>query len=173
VTAEIALAHIIGTVMLVLVFISAALFYQQYYSSLKMEALSRQLRGAANYVASNMADLISLCFINLRDQFIVKTLDLPEKIGEEHYSITIIKSFDPNNNEEAILVRAYLNSNPHIYGEAILPFAMINVWNGTESINLNNIVQPRLVVSSSTPNSVIWALARNGSITIGLGVKIA
>ncbi|MEM2375728.1 MAG: hypothetical protein QXH19_05585 [Candidatus Bathyarchaeia archaeon] len=169
--AEVALAHVIGTVMLILVFISAALFYQHYYSSLRVEALSRQLWEAASYIASNVADLVSLCFINPIDQLIIKTLDLPEKIGEEYYSIIIIKPAISDADEEIILVRAYLNSNPYIYGEAILPFAMINVWNGMGGIDLS-IIEPKLVVSSSTPNSVIWALARNGTIIIGLGVKI-
>jgi len=169
--AEVALAHIIGTVMLILIFLSAALFYQQYYFSLRIEAISRQLQEAADYVASNIADLVSLCFINPIDQLVIKTLDLPEKIGEDYYSIIIVKPIVSDAGEEIILVKAYLNSNPYVYGEAILPFAMINLWDGEESID-SSIVQPKRVVSSSTPNSVIWALARNGTITIGLGVKI-
>lgn len=168
---EVTITHVIGTVTLILVFVSVTLFYQYYYSSLQKETLARQLEEAANYIASNLADLISLCLISPADQLVVKTLDMPEKIGESYYSIAITKSVDPYIGEEMVTVKVYLNSDPFTIGEAILPFTLINVWNDTGSINLD-IVQPKLVISSGTPNSVIWALAKNSTITIGLGIKI-
>jgi hypothetical protein len=168
---EVTITHVIGTVTLILVFVSVTLFYQYYYLSLQKETLARQLEEAANYVASNLADLISLCLINPADQLAVKTLDIPEKIGESYYSVTITRSMDSYFGDEMVIVKVYLNSDPFTLGEAILPFTLVNVWNGTGSINLD-IVQPRLIISSGTSNSVMWALAKNGTITIGLGIKI-
>jgi len=161
--------HILGTVTLLILFSILGTYYSISYSSLRSEIVASNLQEIAEYVASEIVDLVSLLSLSMGDQLLIKGLQMPEKIGGNIYNLTITKSGD------ALKVRVYLASNPSVYGESVLPWLVggyIEPFNGTASFNSTRIT-PKTTISSASGNPAVWCMRSLGKITFGLGVMEA
>jgi len=168
-TVSVTISHVIGTTTLLMVFTAATMFYTISNFSLQRETLAMQLQEAADYVSSNLVDLVSLCFISPTDQLLIKTLEMPENIGVNVYTVTLVEKTNPVTHEKLMIVKAHFDFRPSIYRESLLPWTTIKIWNGTSIGDLGR-VEPKLSISSSASNMVIWALRQAEEITVGLGV---
>jgi len=153
-----------------MVFTAATMFYTISNFSLQRETLATQLQEAADYVSSNLVDLVSLCFISPTDQVLIKTLEMPENIGINVYTVTLVEKTNPITQEKLFVVKAFFDFRPSIYRESLLPWTTIKIWNGTTIDDLGRVT-PRFSISSSLSNIAIWALKRGDEITVGLGVR--
>jgi hypothetical protein len=174
---SVTISHVIGTVTLIMVFIGVTMFYTLSYLSLQTEALTQQLQEAADYVSTNLVDLVSLCFISPTDQLLIKSLEMPKNIGNNLYSLTLLITTDPITQENVLMVQAFFNSQPYNYMESVLPWSIggnMKIWNGTTINNLPfpaaNQFEPKISISSGGSNLVAWVLRQGNMITVGLGV---
>lgn len=166
---SVSISHILGTITLVLVFVGVTMFYTMTYFSLQDRTLSRQLQEAADYVSANLIDLVSLAQISATDQFLVKSVSLPQNIGSDFFIITI--SEEKNEvQQKQLLVKAFFSSRPTIQMESVLPWMTIGTWNETLPVNNNLGLTPKVFLSSSTSNPAVWVWKQNSTITTGLGI---
>jgi hypothetical protein len=141
--------------------------------SLKNEVITVQLSKIANYIGSDIEDLISLCYISDLDQMLIKNLTLPTGLTAYGYNMTIEKI------GQSMLVRVYLISESLVYGEYILPWpteSNIRVYNGSDS-EVENYIQserPSLIlqlhVDDLDTGIMIWCVKLEDQITIGVGL---
>ena len=88
-----------------------------------------KLTETANYVSSNIVDLVSLCFMSGLDQNLTKLLELPPSIDDRLYTIEIVPYSDPVMGEPIYIVRAFLTPTPSTYGQAELPWTTNSFFN--------------------------------------------
>jgi len=166
---SVTLTHVIGTAGLMVVFFAVGSYYSLSYTSLQLQIIAVNLEKISNYVASNVMDMVSLCYMSGVNQVISKRLEIPARIGAYGYNITILQM----TGEENFKVRAYLVSRPTIYGESTLPWStsgMMKIYNGTD-IGIENLsFDPKISVFSGSSNIVVWCLKRDNEILIGLGI---
>ncbi len=165
--------HLIGTVSLMLIFFSVGSYYSMSIASLKNEVITVQLSKIANYIGSDIVDLVSLCYISELNQMLIKNLTLPTGLTAYGYNMTIEKI------GQSMLVRVYLISESLVYGEYILPWpteSNIRVYNGSDSEVKDYIHSERpslilkLHVDDLDTGIMIWCVKLEDQITIGLGL---
>jgi hypothetical protein len=142
-------------------------------ASLKNEVIAVQLSKIANYIGSDIEDLVSLCYISKLNQMLIKNLTLPTGLTSYGYNMTIEKI------GQSMLVRVYLISESEVYGEYILPWpteSNIRVYNDLDS-EVENYIQserPSLIlelhVDDLDTGIMIWCVKLEDQITIGLGL---
>lgn len=169
---HVAITHVLGTIGLLTVFFSATTYFQLSFTSLQYQICVVQLDRAANYVASNIIEMISLCYVSDGDQLIVKELRAPTDVRGYSYSIELSVF------AEDIAVRTFLTDRSTIGGESVLPWstdANITVYD-VENPEIENYIaakypslDPRVRVFSR-PDLVIWCWKTNNGIIVGLGV---
>jgi hypothetical protein len=165
--------HLIGTVSLMLIFFSVGSYYSMSMASLKNEVITVQLSKIANYIGSNIEDLVSLCYISELDQMLIKNLTLPTGLTSYGFNMTIEKI------GQSMLVRVYMISESSVYGEYILPWpteSNIRIYNGLDP-EVENYIQserpnliPKLQVDDLDTGIMIWCVKLEDKITIGLGL---
>jgi hypothetical protein len=164
--------HIIGTVSLMLIFISVGSYYSMSIASFKNEVITVQLSKIANYIGSDMVDLVSLCYISAEDQLLIKNITLPAGITAYQYNMAIEKTTQN-------IVRVSLVSESYVYGDYALPWSTessIIIYNGSNAEAKNYIqserpyLNPVVGVYSGDKGIVIWCLKTENQITIGLGL---
>ena len=170
---SVSISHLIGTVALMLIFFSVGSYYSMSIASLKNEVITVQLSKIANYIGSDIVDLVSLCYISELDQMLIKTLTLPTGLTAYGYNMTIEKI------GQSMLVRVYLISESEVYGEYILPWpteSNIRVYNDLDP-EVENYIQserPSLIlklhVDDLDTGIMIWCVKLEDQITIGLGL---
>jgi hypothetical protein len=156
-----------------LIFFSVGSYYSMSIASLKNEVITVQLSKIANYIGSDIVDLVSLCYISELDQMLIKNLTLPTGLTSYGYNMTIEKI------GQSMLIRVYLVSESLVYGEYILPWPIesnIRVYNGLDS-EVENYIQserPSLLLKLHVDNLdmgiMIWCVKLEDQITIGLGL---
>ena len=170
---SVTVAHLIGTVSLMLIFLSVGSYYSISIASLKNEVITVQLSKIANYIGSDIVDLVSLCYISELNQTLIKTLTLPTGLTAYGYNMTIEKI------GQSMLVRVYLISESLVYGEYILPWpteSNIRVYNDLdpEVENYIHSERPSLILKLHVDNLdmgiMIWCVKLEDQITIGLGL---
>ncbi len=167
---SVVMAHLIGTVSLLVIFTVVGTYFTIYYSSLRSEVIASNLQDAADYVSSQIVDLVNLCFTSTEDQLLIKELEIPQQVGGSVYIIKIAYS------EDLVKIVAYFFSNPSILGESLLPWSTggnIEFFNGTDPGISDPRVKPRTSISSLHENLIVWCLKKEGRITFGLGVMEA
>jgi hypothetical protein len=165
-------SHVIGTTALISLFVVAGIYYSISYSSFKNRIIATQLEEVADYVSSNVIDLVSLCSLSNLDQLIIKELDIPEVVSETYYyNITLVQIKDSNTQEWLFAIRTYPVSQPTIIKESNLPWVAdgnIMVYNGTDPVETTLKLK---VTVSSLANVVAWCSKSGEKISIGFGVK--
>lgn len=158
---------------MIVLFFSVGSYYLSSVSSLKNEIISVQLGRIANYIGSDIIDLVSLCYTTNLDQLLIKQLNLPKGLTAYAYDLSLEKI------GQSMVVRAYLISDSNIYGEFVLPFSIegnIKLYNGSDSqienfiLSENPSLNPELEIYSRDANAVVWCAKIGGNITIGLGI---
>jgi hypothetical protein len=160
---SVSITHLIGTVSLMLIFLSVGSYYSMSIASLKNEVITVQLSKIANYIGSDIVDLVSLCYISEQDQMLIKNLTLPTGLTAYGYNMTIEKI------GQSMLVRVYLISESLVYGEYVLPWpteSNIRVYNGSDPEVPG--LTPKLHVDNLDTGIVIWCQKTGDQITIGL-----
>jgi hypothetical protein len=169
---SVTITHLIGTVALMAIFLSVGSYYTLSISSLRREVIAVQLGGIANYIGSDLVDLVSLCYVSETDQLVIKSLNFPEGVTAYGYEVTI------ENTAQGMRVQADLISESEVYGEYILPWsADSNIqiyYNGSDvegyiqSKGLN--LDPETMVYSGETGIVVWCVKTENQVTIGLGL---
>ncbi len=158
--------HIIGTVSLMLIFISVGSYYSMSIAAFKNDIIVVQLSKIANYIGSDIVDLVSLCYLGDQDQFLIKNVTLPSGLTAYGYNITIEEI------GQSLLVRVYLISDSYVYGEYALPWSTesnIEVYDGSGTYPSN--LTPRFAVDNLEKGIVVWCQRAGDQITIGLGTR--
>ena len=109
--------HVVGTVTLLTFLFLIGAFVQNAYTNVQSEVVVSKLTETADLVASDIIDLVSLCFLSDLDQNLTKLLELPPSIGDNLYTIDIVPYFDPVIGEPIYIVRASLALTPSTYGQ--------------------------------------------------------
>ncbi len=170
---SVSLTHLVGTVSLMLIFLSVGSYYSMSIASLKNEVITVQLSKIADYISSDMIDLVSLCYVGELNQLLIKNLTLPAGLTAYGYNMTVEKI------GQSMLVRVYLISDSLVYGEYALPWSTesnIKVYNGSDA-EVENCIQserpsltPKLQVDNLDTGIVVWCVKIEDQITIGLGL---
>ncbi|MBS7631388.1 hypothetical protein KEJ47_07435 [Candidatus Bathyarchaeota archaeon] len=172
--------HIVGTVALLMMFFSVGTFYQDYYTNLHEKAYEAQLNQVANYVASNLVDLVSLNQMISGDKCLVKTIEIPYSIGENLYNVSLIPMISSGGDINVIRVIAFIEKM-NLYAMVDLPWSVdssIMVYTNqtlprSDIFPLNNIVSNKASADSRRTGKpvsmVVWSLKEGDRIVIGLG----
>jgi hypothetical protein len=172
--ASVTITHLIGTVALMAIFLSVGSYYTMSISSLRREVIAVQLRGIANYIGSDLVDLVSLCYMSETNQLVIKSLNFPAGLTAYGYEVTI------ENMAQSMRVQANLISEYEVYGEYILPWSAdgtIRIYNGSD-VEVENYIQSErpnltpktMVFNGETGIVVIWCAKIGDQITVGLGL---
>jgi len=170
---SVSMTHLIGTVSLMLIFFSVGSYYSVSIATLKNEAITVQLSKIANYIGSDMVDLVTLSYVSDLNQLLVKSLTLPTGITSYDYNMTV------ETIGQTMYVRVYLISDSLVYGEYALPWSTessIAIYNGSDA-EVESYIQierpsltPRLFFDDEDSGLVIWCAKIEDQITIGLGL---
>jgi|YelNatPaOPRAMG01_1025707.scaffolds.fasta_scaffold38095_3 hypothetical protein len=115
---EVSLQHIIGTVALVGLVVSACLFYSVFTSFVQADNRKNQLKQISESMASNIEEMINLAkFSKYNLNYSVKLIDLPNSVGGEPYEIQLL-----NDSAQGILVHSFLAAQPSISADSTLPY---------------------------------------------------
>jgi hypothetical protein len=139
-------------------------------ASLRNEVITVQLGRIANYVGSDIVDLVSLCYISELDQLVVKNLTLPAGLTAYGYDIAIEEM------AQSFRVQAYLISESEVLGEYILPWSTesnIKVYNGSYAEVESDLYERYSLIAdtlvySGDPRIGVWCVKTGDQITIGL-----
>lgn len=115
---EVSLQHIIGTVALIGLVISAGLFYSIFTSSLQDDNRKKQLAQISENVALNMEEMINLAkFSKYSSEYMVKIIDLPVDIDGKSYQIQLNE--DPT---KGFYVHTFLSTQKTISADSAIPY---------------------------------------------------
>ena len=176
--------HVIGTVALIALVITATLSFSIVSSDIEADVQEQQLRQISEKIASNIVELINIAKFSIFNyEPLMRTMDLPTDVGGATYTVQLV---DGTGEGKGYYVKANLVTNQHIAAESSIPLnytgtTQITLQNqpATEQIpiglhqtpiNSNNIIYGK-------PGSVVWAQANwdspnNATITsikVGLG----
>lgn len=172
--------HIIGTVSLLMIFFSIGSFYQDYYASLHQEAYEVQLKQIADYVASNLIDLVTLNEIIDEDACLIKTIGIPYSIGENLYNVSLITMTSSGGDVRVIKVIAFIEKL-NLYAMVDLPWSVdsrIVIYTNqtiprSDVYPANNIISSKASAESirtgKPASMIVWSFKDGGQIVIGLG----
>ena len=167
---SVVLSHVIGTVSLLLIFVSVVTYASLTYSILGSQVVDYNLQKISEHVVSETINMVSLCSISSDDEILVKVLEVPKDIGGNQYTISMANSGD------GLAITSNQISSNNILGVAPLPWShgrSVVPFNGTDpGINKARVI-PKLSVGSSAKGLVLWCVKKSGVLTFGLGVKNA
>jgi len=165
---SVVIAHLIGTVSMLVLFSVIATSFAIHYSVLQLEILACDLQDVSQHVSGEIVDLVSLCYLSTGDQLIFKELDIPKNINLEAYNVSIVSS------QGLLKVVAQSIVRLSLYGESLLPWSAdgnIGFYNGTDPGINDPRITPKVSVSSISENLIVWCLKKEDRITFGLGLK--
>jgi hypothetical protein len=171
---SVTISHVIGTVALIGLFITAGMSYQIHFANLSEEAGVAQLQSITDYVSTAIMDIYSIGSSVEGDQHLVKTLEIPGQVAQSSYNVSLIR-VTTISGEQTFSVLARLTWKPTIYAESELPFNGMDglrLYNGTLPLGFHaTSVQPRTFVLSGASTVVVWYDRAVSSVTLGLGVR--
>ena len=171
---SVTISHVIGTVALIGLFITAGMSYQIHFTNLREEAGAAQLQSIADYVSTAIMDVYSIGSSVRGDQLLFKTLEIPGQVAQSSYNISLIRVTTVSG-EQTFSVLARLTWKPTVYAESELPFNGLDglgLYNGTLPDGFEaSSIQPRTYVLGGVSTSVVWYDRASSSVTLGLGVK--
>jgi len=172
---SVTVAHVIGTVALIGLFISAGMGYSVHFADMREQASAAQLQGIADYVSDVILDIYSIGSSGEGDQLLVKTLSIPSQVSQSSYNLSLVQVFiSPSEIAFVVLVR--LTWNPSVYAESLLPWSglegKLSLFNGTLPQGFQStILQPKLFVLSGVSVPAVWYFKSGPKIILGLGLK--
>jgi hypothetical protein len=177
---EVTLQHIIGTVALIGLVISAGLFYTIFTSFVQDDNRKKELGQISENVALNLEEMINLIkFSKYSSDYMIKIIDLPTDVGGRSYQIQLV------NDTNRLYVHTFLTTQQTVSADSTIPYNSGDIplkLNTTETIyNINIGVDNLKIACSGTiygkNGTVIWTNPdwsnSNGDspslITIGIG----
>jgi len=172
---SVTVAHVIGTIALIGLFISASMSYSIYFADMKEQASTAQLQGIADYVSDVILDIYSIGSSAKDNQLLVKTLSIPSQVSQSSYNLSLVQVFIPPS-EIAFEVLVRLTWKPSVYAESLLPWSgsegKLSMFNGTLPQGFQStILQPKLFVLSGISMPAVWYFKSGPKIILGLGLK--
>jgi hypothetical protein len=178
---EVSIQHIIGTVSLLGLIISAGLFYSIFTSFVQDSNREKQLGQISETVALNLVEMINLVkFSKDSSDYLIKIIDLPTEVGGRSYKIQLV-----NETNQGIYVHTFLTTQQTVSADSTIPYNTGEIplkFNTTETpiYKINVGVENLTVACSGTiygkNGAVIWAnldwdylTGLPSSITIGIG----
>ena len=143
---EVSLQHIIGTVALIGLVVSACLFYSSYTTAVQNDSREKQLGQISENVALNIEEMINLAkFSKYSSDYMVKIIDLPTAVGDQTYKVQLVS--DP---DKGVYVHTFLATQPTIKADSTIPY--------------NSGIIPIKAETTETPYNIV-AGANNLTIT--------
>ncbi|HJX23276.1 MAG TPA: hypothetical protein VJ574_02555 [Candidatus Bathyarchaeia archaeon] len=164
---SVVLSHVIGTIALLLVFVSAVTYSSMSYSLLGNQVVNYNLEKISGHIVSEVTDIVSLCSTSGEDQMLVKALEVPEDVTGIRYMISITVK------EDRLTISSVRVANNNVFGVAPLPWSSggsVKPFNGTDPGIGISWVTPKLSVVSSAGGLAVWCLKKGSTFTFGLGV---
>ncbi len=155
-------------------------YYQNYYTILSQQTYRTQLKQIAEYVGSNLIDIVTLSQTIPGDQFLSKTIEIPYSINENLYDLSLIKtptskidvevvrliSIIVKNNQYSIVDMPWSGENILIYTNQTIPRPDILISSSISS----NAAASQAVIRKEPTKMIVWCLKTNNVIIIGFGV---
>ena len=155
-------------------------YYQNYYLILSQQTYGTQLKQIAEYVGSNLIDIVTLSQTIPGDQFLSKTIEIPYSINENLYDLSLIKtptskvdvdvvrliSIIVKNNQYSIVDMPWSGENILIYTNQTIPRPDILISSSISS----NAAASQAVIRKEPTKMIVWCLKTNNVIVIGFGV---
>jgi hypothetical protein len=153
---DIPLKHVIGTIALIGLIISATLAYTIITSYIEADVAKKQLQQIAEHVALNLVEIISL--VNFAHysttEPMIKILNLPVDLGGKAYTIQLINK---TNQGEGCYVTATLVSRTDVTASSLIPLnstqtqlTLITDTNGNFTLGKNEIMRYSGIVYGGT-----------------------
>ena len=115
---EVSLQHIIGTVALIGLLISASLFYTIFTSSIQDDNRKKQLAQISENVALNIEEMINLAkFSKYSSEYMVRIIDLPVDIDGKSYEIQLV-----DDSIKGFYVHTFLATQQTISANSTIPY---------------------------------------------------
>ena len=171
---EVSIQHLIGTVALIGLVISAGLFYTIFTSFVQDDNRKKELGQISENVALNMEEMINLIkFSQFYPNCTAKIIDLPTDVGGRTYKIQL------KDINQTFQVNAYLATQPTVSTTSTIPYNSGDIrLETTETVySLYNVGVDNLTIACSgtiygKPQTVIWVYpdsSSTGNFTIGIG----
>jgi hypothetical protein len=176
---EVSIQHIIGTVTLIGLVISAGLFYTIFTTFVQDDNRKKELGQISENVALNLEEMINLIkFSKYSSDYMIKIIDLPTDVGGRSYKIQLV------NDANRLYVHTFLTTQQTVSADSTIPYNSGDIplkLNTTETIyNINVGVDNLKIACSGTiygkNGTVIWAnldwdylTGLPSSITVGIG----
>lgn len=174
---EVSIQHILGTVALIGLVISATLAYQVVVGYVETNILKSQLKQVAEYVSLNIVSLVNLvefAYGELSTETVTKDLNLPVDLGGKSYLVRIVKEGDAWCVEAALATRADLNAKspiPLSSTRALVRF--ITDPSSADGPSDENVAVAAELYGGD-PKALIWCENKYGEyLCVGLGRRIA
>jgi hypothetical protein len=178
---HIPIQHIIGTVALIGLVVSAGLAYTIMTSYIERDILEQQLKQVSEIVALNIVEIVNLAnfanFGNLtRNGTMIRTLDLPSDIGGKSYAVQLVDQTSQNQGYDVI---SYLSSEGSTRATSEIPInstqSSVQLVTSGPPITCwievgKEAVTSSTVVYGGNNNTVVWAWKEGDVTHAGLGI---
>ncbi|RLI27723.1 hypothetical protein DRO58_03685 [Candidatus Bathyarchaeota archaeon] len=155
----------IGTMALLLTSLFVVTSFVLLGTMTQMDLVKPQLREVAEYVASNIVDLVTLADqTDVANLILVKKLIIPASVGERGYRIELSDGSVIVYLGTLQTVRAETPINLNTSSEVIINGEIVGV-NG-----LNELVEVKGTLFSGSGYPLVWCVKEDGTIYVGLGV---
>jgi len=173
---SVTISHVIGTVALIGLFITASMSYSIYFSEVQEQANIAQLRGIADHVSNTLLDIYSIGLSSEAEQLLVKSLDIPSQVSQSSYNLSLVRAYS-SSGEVIFVVLVKLTWKPSVYAESQLawkgPEERTSLSNGTLPQGFNDSsFLPKVFVLSGVSKPAVWCIKSGTNVTLGLGVMV-
>lgn len=173
--------HIIGTIALIGLLISAGVAYSVITSYIADSIIEQDLKQVSGTVAMNLIEIINLAsFENFgvitSNDTLARTIDLPLDVGGKAYAVQLVNRADQNQGYD---VTTYLVSKNTTRASSSIP---INSNLGDVQLITNvtdkstywvclgkDFVTSSALIYGGANNTVVWATKGSGNMTAGIG----
>lgn len=183
---HVSIQHIIGTIALIGLALSAALAYQIIIGYIEVNVLQSQMNQTAEYVSMSIANIISLTEFTYGilpvGGTITKRLNLPADLSGKNYIVRLV------NESGKYYVYVEISGKSDLYAKSPIPVnstttpiimvtekmirdGSIRLLDG-RFVNLSDDdVKPQAYIYGGNPNAVVWCEKREDVLYVGLGLR--
>lgn len=166
---DVPIQHIIGTVALIGLVISAGFAYTIITSYIEGSVIEQQLKQVSEIVALGIVEMVNLSnFTNFgRNNTMMRTIDLPIDVGGKAYAVQLMKETDQT---EGYNVTSYLLTDHNVKASSFVPFNFNSTSSELYWVKEGKIaVISELTIYGGSDKTVVWAWSGGDITTAGLG----
>ena len=157
---SVSIQHIIGTVALIALTVSAGLFFTIFTSAIQQDNRQAELQQISDNVALNIEEIINIvkfeAFSSLYSNYTVKLIDLPTSVGGQPYKVQLVKAAQTT-------IESYLSNQQTINANSTIP---MNSAGTALVVNSSLPVYPIVVGAEKTTIDCSGAVFGHGGIAI-------